>query len=523
MLARFVFTLSLTLLCWYAQAQAPSEKPNILFCIADDASFDHLSVYGGGSWIHTPNIAAIANDGLMFLNAYTPNAKCSPSRACILTGRNIWQLEEAGNHVPNFPQKFTTFMEALSKNGYAVGYTGKGWSPGNPGMINGKSRELTGPAFNTLKVEAPTSEISPTDYTANLELFLKEKPKGVPFCFWFGAHEPHRAYEFGSGISKGNKKLSDIPGVPPFWPDNDTVRTDMLDYAYEVEYFDYHLGKMLKVLEAAGQLENTLVVVTSDNGMPFPRVKGHVYAYDNHLPLIVMWKSGIRKPGRKIRDYVSFIDFAPTFLELAGVDPAKSGMQPITGKSLVPILKSPAGGQVDPSRDHVLLGRERNDVGRPGDAGYPVRAIVRNGFMYARNYEPSRWPSGNPETGYLDTDGSPTKTQILRAYRKGVDARYWNLAFAKRGEEELYRIETDPYCMTNVADDPRYFGIKQALKEQMERELKEQGDPRMFGKGKIFDEYAYAHEAVRNFYERYMKGEKLHAGWVSEGDFEPRR
>src|SRR5450759_4474788 len=124
-----------------------SKRPNIIFCIADDASYQHFSAYGC-KWISTPGFDRVAKNGIIFTNAYTPNAKSAPSRACILTGRNSWQLEEAGNHISNFPAKFKTFMEALRGNGYFVGYTAKGWEPGNPGVIDGKARELTGIGFN---------------------------------------------------------------------------------------------------------------------------------------------------------------------------------------------------------------------------------------------------------------------------------------------------------------------------------------------------------------------------------------
>src|SRR5690606_37452667 len=89
----------------YAQE---TRKPNILFCIADDQSFPHVGIYGT-SWIRTPALDRVAREGLLFMKAYTPNAKCSPSRACILTGRNSWQLEEAGNPVTFFPAKFRTY------------------------------------------------------------------------------------------------------------------------------------------------------------------------------------------------------------------------------------------------------------------------------------------------------------------------------------------------------------------------------------------------------------------------------
>ena len=237
-----------------ALAEKAEKQPNILFCIADDASLQHMSAYGMSQYVKTPHFDRVAREGLLFANAYTPNPKCSPSRAMILTGRNLWQLEEAGNHAPSFPAKFTTFVEALSQNGYQVGYTGKGWPPGNPGAINGKARQLTGPAYNTLKLQAPTRAVSAVNYAANLEAFLDKKPQDQPFCFWYGGHEPHRVYAYGSGVALGKKKLSDINNLPPFWPDTEQVRNDILDYAYEVEYFDQHIGKMLALLEKRGEL-----------------------------------------------------------------------------------------------------------------------------------------------------------------------------------------------------------------------------------------------------------------------------
>ncbi len=505
----------------YSQSSKVTRRPNILFCIADDASREYMSAYGfKNKWLNTPSFDRVAKEGVLFTNAYTPNAKCAPSRACILTGRNSWQLEAAGNHNAIFPAKFTTFIEALAKNGYQVGYTGKGWAPGNPGQVDGQKRMLTGPDYSAIKLTAPTPYISPIDYASNFEYFLKNKSKDEPFCFWYGGHEPHRAYEYGSGVAKGKKKISDITKVPPYWIDNEIVRNDMLDYAYEVEYFDSHLGKILDILEKSGELDNTIIVVTADNGMPFPRVKGHVYERDNHLPLAIMWRNGITNPGRMVNEYVSFIDFAPTFLELAGVKPDLANMQPVQGRSLLNLLTSEKKGRIDAKRDHVLLGREREDVGRPNDEGYPVRGIVKGGFFYAKNYEPDRWPSGNPETGYLDTDGSPTKTEILKAHKNGEYMKLWQLSFGKKGSEELYDISKDPYCMSNLAGNSRFSKVKQALKTQMQQELKSQNDPRMFGKGYIFDQYPYGEPRVKSFYERYMNGEKIATGWVNDSDFE---
>ena len=504
-----------------ACARAPetgAKRPNILFCIADDATWQHMSAYGC-NWVKTPAFDRVAANGILFNRAYTPNAKCAPSRACILTGRNSWQLEDAVNHWCYFPEKFRTYPEVLTENGYFTGYTAKGWAPGVPGEINGKERRLTGQAFDEKTTEPPASGISNCDYAGNFEDFLAARPEGEPFCFWYGCREPHRRYEYGSGIEKGGKKTSDIDRVYPFWPDNETVRTDLLDYAYEVEYFDKHLQRMLDQLEASGDLANTLVIVTADNGMPFPRIKGQEYEYSNHLPLAMMWGDGIKNPGRQVDDLVSFIDLAPTILELAGISPEEAGMQTVQGRSLASVFRSGDTGVVDPDRDFVLIGKERHDIGRPEDQGYPIRGIVSGEFLYVKNFETGRWPAGNPETGYLNCDGSPTKTVCLDARDSAGTRKYWEMAFDKRPPEELYNIVTDQDCMNNLAEDPGYSAKKESLWKRMERELTAQGDLRMLGRGDEYEKYPYADPSGKDFYQRFMDGEEMNTGWVNKTDF----
>ncbi len=494
-------------------------RPNILFCIADDASYPHTGAYGC-KWVKTPSFDRIAREGLLFNRAYTPNAKCAPSRSCILTGRNSWQLKAAANHWCFFPAEFKVFTEVLSEHGYFVGSTGKGWAPGVAKTKDGQPRRMTGQRFNQRRVKPPTRGIAATDYAANFKDFLDASNNDRPWCFWYGGFEPHRGYEFKSGISKGGKSIEQIDQVPPFWPDNETVRTDMLDYAFEIEHFDTHLGRMINMLDKRNMLDNTLIVVTADNGMPFPRVKGQEFEMSNHLPLAIRWPNGIRNPNRAIDDYVSFIDFAPTFIEVAGLDWEQTGLAPTTGRSLVDIFQSDKAGTVNPERNYVLIGKERHDVGRPNDVGYPIRGIVKEGYLFMINCVPNRWPGGNPETGYLNCDGSPTKTVILDYRRNGVDPTYWAQSFGKRPPEEMYYVSSDPFCMNNLCDDPDFLAKRVALREQLMAELKQQEDPRLLGNGKVFDQYQYANPADRNFYTRYTNGEKVRAGWVNQTDFE---
>lgn len=500
-------------------AEPAPGRPNILFAIADDWSYGHAGVYGC-KWIRTPSFDRVAREGILFTNAYTPNAKCAPSRACVLTGRNSWQLKAACNHVCYFPTEFKTYAEALTARDYFVGMTAKGWAPGVANDEQGKPRAMAGQPFNRRTATPPTSGISKNDYAANFIDFLDAAPKDKPWCFWYGGFEPHRAYEYGSGVAKGGRHTAEVDRVPGYWPDNETVRNDMLDYAFEVEHFDRHLGRMLDELQKRGQLDNTLVMVTGDNGMPFPRAKGNEYEISNHMPLAAMWPRGIRAPGRVVNDFVSFIDFAPTFVELAGVKWEATGMAPAAGRSLTDIFHSDRAGQVNPARDHVLLGQERHDVGRPNDVGYPIRSIIRDGWMYIHNFEPTRWPVGNPETGYLNTDGGPTKTFILDAHRKDAGDRYWALCFNRRGSEELYDLKNDPDCLKNLAAVPEHQRRKEQLQKQLFDELKAQQDPRMFGNGGVFEAEPYANPGQRDFYRRYMSGEKIKAGWVNPTDFE---
>ncbi len=517
-----VIVLMLFLASCNIEETTKMDKPNILFCIMDDASYQHMSAYNC-DWVSTPAFDRLAKEGILFANAYTPNAKCAPSRSAVLTGRNSWQLEEAANHVVNFPSKFKTFPEVLRENGYRTGKTGKGWGPGNPGKIDGETRLLIGASVNLHKSEPLTKGMNTKEYAANFDEFLNKSKENEPWFFWYGAHEPHRKYEYGTGQKLGGKSIDDIKVVPGFWPDNEVVRNDMLDYALEIEHADNHLGRMIKSLEKRGLLENTIIVMTSDNGMPFPRCKAQEYEYSNHMPLAIMWPAGIKNPGRIVKDMVSFIDFAPTFIDVAGINYTESGMQTSPGKSLSDIFNSEKEGQVNPERKFLLIGKERHDYSRPKNQGYPIRGIVSDDYMYLYNYNISLWPAGNPEIGYLDIDGSPTKTETLRMFRSGEDDSYWQLSMGKRKEnEEFFHISSDPECMDNLASNPELKEIKEKMKVRMERMLKEQKDPRMFGKGDIFNTYNYATPQGWNYYERFMEGEFTikNTGWVNPSDME---
>ena len=264
-----------------------ADRPNVVFIIADDASSHYGQAYGC-DWVKTPNIDRLAKQGLVFDNAYTPTSKCAPSRAAILTGRNPWQLEDAANHQPYFPAKFISFSETMAAAGIHCGGAGKTWGPGDAKTADGKNRNF---GMTMMNASSPGE---------GFKTFLDARAKDQPFFYWFGSKNPHRSYKPDSGLEAG-KKTSDIDHVPAFWPDNDTVRRDMLDYAIEVEAFDTEVGSVLKTLDASGLANDTLVIVTSDHGMPFPRVKGHTIDSAHHIPFVACWPNGIKNPGRRSR------------------------------------------------------------------------------------------------------------------------------------------------------------------------------------------------------------------------------
>jgi uncharacterized sulfatase len=348
--------------------------------------------------------------------------------------------------------------------------------------------------------------VSDVNYSANLQDFLEKRDKGKPLFAWVGPYEPHRTYEEGAGIAAGKN-----PGnveVPPFLPDTPSIRSDLLDYYLEIEWFDQQLGQMLSLLEKNGQLDHTLIVVTSDNGMPFPRAKANLYEFGTHVPLAIRWPAQI-PGGRVVEDLVSSIDFFPTFMDIVGTEIPKQ----VSGRSLLQILLEGEEGMVDSKTDVVLTGRERHTHARPDNLGYPSRSIRTHEYLYIRNFAPDRWPAGNPRPenrddmttadfksfgrGYADIDGSPTKTWMLENREEPDVKRLFHLAFGKRPAEELYNIQKDPACLNNLAGLPGYVAVQTELSTKLDSLLTAQNDPRAFGY-QIFESYP-RYSPMRNF------------------------
>ena len=482
------------------------KRPNILLVISDDQSYPHASAYGWDA-VHTPAFDRIAEEGILFTNTFAQSPSCSPSRASILTGRYPWQIEEAGSHNSLFPARYAVYPDLLEQAGYLVGYDRKGWRPGD-WEASGRTRN---PAGDFYLAEG----IYDSGYEANFAWFLEHREDGQPFAFWYGANEPHRSYEKGSGLRHG-KRLEDVD-VPPFLPDTEVIRSDLLDYALQIEGFDRRLGSLLAILEETGELDNTIIVVVSDQGMPFPRAKATLYEFGLHVPMAIRWGDKV-KGNRIVDDLVGLIDLMPTFLEAANVahPDETDGKYPMSGRSLMKILVSNESGIVDPSRNAVFAGSERHGSARWNNLGYPSRSVRTHDYHYIRNFKPERWPAGAPqrinedgslgpmhgveraESGelqlvrnfaYTDIGDSPSKLFLIENREHPEYGKYFDWAVGLRPAEELYDIKNDPGCINNLAGEPAYHELLMEHRALLGAKLMTTNDPRVTGMGDIFESY----------------------------------
>lgn len=494
--------VSLSALFTSVGALAESKRPNILIAITDDHSWKHTSAQGS-PFVKTPHLDSIASEGFRFNNAYAASPGCSPSRAALLTGQHHWMIGAAGTHGSSFPAHHETFVDILEGTGYKVGYTGKGWGPGNWKM-GGRQKNPAGVEYNKVKLKVkPQRGIANIDYAANFQQFMSERSDDEPFYFWFGSKEPHLPYAEGSHSAADLAKVV----VPDFLPDTEASRSMFLDYADEINHFDTHLGRILATLEAAGELENTLIILTADNGMPMPRAKSNGYDYGIHVPLSIRWGPGRDKgldKGKVIDGTIGFVDLSATIVEAAGLEiPEK-----FVGKSVLGLLN----GDVD-KLDYdraVFAGRERHSSARYQLMSYPQRMMRKGDFLIIWNAKPDRDPAGqsqniingklsDPHAAYFDIDDSMIKRELVAKRDDPYIGPFFHLAVDKRPEWQFYNVKEDPSSLNNLANDQAHAQLFAQLKEQLMKTLTETGDPRALGHGDLWEEYPRTKGKMRYF------------------------
>lgn len=450
---------------------SPPRRPNIVLLMADDWGWAGAQCLDP-SKARMPNFARFRREGVNFTNAFAAAPSCTASRGAVLSGQWPWRLREGANLQGSLPRDIPLYTEILANAGYHVGSMRKGWAPGSLEAA-GRTQNPAGRAY------------------ASFDAFLSERPKDAAFCFWFGAEDPHRPFEKGSGTASGIDPAS--VDVPPYLPDSPAVRSDIADYRYCLERLDRDLGDLVARLDRDGELDNTLIVVTGDNGWAFPRAKATLFHAGWHVPLAVMWKGEVRG-GRESAALVSLIDLAATFLDVAGI----ALPQQMNAKSLMPVLRNPRA----PHRPFVLGATERHMNGRavPGQ-GYPARALRTQHHLFIHNFRPDRWPAGDPQrtvidahrveddiwAAFADIDKGPAKAEIAT---RPEFLRYRELATGKRPQRMLFDPARDPFDLRNLAADPRHARMVGKLEARLFAELAATGDPRVLDPaGDVFDGY----------------------------------
>jgi arylsulfatase A-like enzyme len=446
-------------------AAAPRRRPNILLMLADNWAWPHASVYRD-SVVRTPVFDRLAAEGAVFTHAFAPTPSCSPSRSSLLSGQPAHALGAAASLYGPLSTKVPIYTELLDDAGYSVGFSGKGWGPGNPKEA-GRTRNPAGRQYDSF------------------DAFLARHDAARPFCFWFGSHDPHVPWD----RNQRRKATMDArqAALPPHVPDHPAVRDDILNYYCEVEAFDAECGEMLDRLRQRGMLDHTLVVMTSDNGWQMPRGLGNCYDLGVRVPLAVRWPERVKR-GVTSDAFVKLDDLCPTFLEAAGV-----AVPRVPALSLWPLLE---GGR-QAGREHVFVERERHANVRRGNLSYPVRGMRTREFLYLRNLAPDRHPAGDPELywavgPYGDVDDSQTKRLLLDPANRETFRRYFDLCFGPRPAEELYDARRDPGQVNNLAAQPQYAETKAALARKVDEWMRATGDPRAGGWTDFFDQAPYS-------------------------------
>jgi len=515
MLTRHFIPVFLLLLAASIQAFA---KPNILFFFADDWG-RYASIYAEkgtpslNDVIATPHIDRIGAEGVVFENAFVPVASCGPCRASLATGRYFWNcgtgafLNRKDSDWKGHNNAFNSlpkFVDVLRDSGnYFVQRSGKTFA------FQASKPTAAMKAFGPVEYEryglyvgaAKTKEERKARHRDIVENSRREiqkilkGPKDQPWFFVYGSINVHRPYVPDSGMKLWGIDPDSLKGrIPRYLPDVEDVRRDFSDYLGEVLALDLKLGVMIEELEKAGELDNTLIMLSGDHGIPgVPRGKTNCYDLGTRVPMLVRWPDKI-PAGRRVRDFISVMDVGPTLLEAAGVsDPPK-----MDGRSFYPQLLSQKSGVVDPERNRVVIGRERHvSHSRPGNIPYPMRAIRTAEFLYIKNFKPERWPMGDPfdaadlanpkalyEMGlstypaYKDLDGSLTKAYLM-SKRDAEENDRFKLVMEHRPAEELYRLDGDPDHLKNLAKDPELQSVLEGFRNDVEQVMQETKDPRL--------------------------------------------
>lgn len=419
--------------------QTTLDQPNIVLIIADDIGWNDLGCYGNEA-VHTPNLDRMASEGLKFTNAYLTTSSCSPSRTSIISGRYPHNTGSAELHTP-LPESIEIFPEKLKEGGYYTGQAGK-WHMGDA------PRRGFDVIYDDGKSNGPGGE-------AQWIPLLKQRPKNKPFFLWLASIDAHRPWDLDN--YENDYSLEDVP-VPPFLVDTHSTRRDLARYYDEIQRFDDYVGQVERELERQEVAHNTIILVITDNGRPFPRCKTRLYDSGVKTFMLAKWPGGISQPGAESTSLISAIDIAPTILDLAGVQSPES----IQGSSFRSLLENPE------QRFRTFLFAEHNWH----DHEALERMVRTEDFMYIMNYRPLL-----ANQGPADSNNSPSFKDLLERKKAGkLNRAQADVFMTPRPDEELYNVRSDSLQLFNLASDSSYTKQLNIMRNILQEWTQETGD-----------------------------------------------
>lgn len=437
-------------------------RRNILMFIADDLG-RMLGCYGESA-VRTPNIDALAEQGIRFDNAFTSTASCSGSRSVIYTGLHTHQngmygLHHDHHHFMTY-DSIATAPARFNELGYRTGIVGK-VHVGPEAVYPWQFRQESG-TRDVNQVTAWAADFLPSSAAQD-----------KPFFLTIGFIDPHRDATRGgfgneiecAGLAQDSFDPASV-SVPGFLPDLPEVRQEFAAYYRSIQRMDHGVGQVMQILEQRDLLDSTLVLFLSDNGAPFVNSKTTLYDAGIHLPLII--RSPTHERGIVNPNLVSYVDLLPTLLEYAGSSPKADAAW--AGRSILPILDQ-CEAQDDWQR--VFGSHTFHEITNY----YPTRFIRTPRYKYHRNVA---WQLDFPFSA--DNYGSLSWQGIRNTETPMLGPRSLK-AYIRRPPEELYDLVDDPQEVRNLADDPEHRERLLAFRADMMQWQRETDDPWLYQDG----------------------------------------
>ncbi|MCO8123987.1 sulfatase [Stieleria sp. TO1_6] len=412
-----------------------ADKPNIVFVIADDCTFRDIGCYGGQAY--TPNIDKLAEQGMRFTRCFQAAPMCSPTRHNIYTGQYPVKTGAYPNHTHVSPDT-ESVVQYLQPLGYRVAHSGK--SHVSPASV-----------FDWEEIPHAKNP----DF-AKVDAFVADcKSNAQPFCLLLCSNEPHTPWNKGDA----SRYPVDQIQLPPYFVDTPETREGMSRYLAEITYFDSQVGQAIAILDKHGLAENTLLVVVSEQGSSMPFAKWTCYDNGLQSACLVRWPGQVQ-PATVNPAMIEYVDFLPTFVQVAGGTPADV----LDGESLLQVLR---GKQQHKS---FVFGEMTTRGINNGSDHFGIRSVRSEQFKYIWNFTPDQ------EFQNACTNSPEFESWIKLAKQGDADAQLKVKRYRFRPEIELYDVQADPLELTNLASQPQYDSVKRQLRSELDRWMAHCGD-----------------------------------------------